>query len=73
VGGGQIPVLTPPADAHAYYPKLKYNYFHHCWEPWHYFKEVHNFLRGCLWNRCSNNVDTACPSETNTRQADEIP
>jgi len=36
-------------------------------------KQVHNFLRGCLQDRCSNDVDTACASESKIRQADGIP
>jgi len=26
-----------PYSTVIYYPKLKSNYFHHCWETWHHF------------------------------------
>jgi len=32
-----VAVLPYKNNTLIYYPKLKSNYFHHCWETWHHF------------------------------------
>jgi len=71
--GVKVPALVVLVyNTMIYHPKLKSTYFHHCWDAWHHLR-IHNFLRGCLQGRCSNDVDTTCASETKIRQADGIP
>jgi len=36
-----LAVAVLPYNTTIYFPKLKSNYFHHCWETWHYI--THKF------------------------------
>jgi len=59
-----IPTLAVlPYNTVIYYPKIKSIYFHHCWETWHHLTSS-QLPSGCLQDRCSNDVDTSCASET---------
>jgi len=48
-----IPSLAVlPYDTMFYYPKLKSNYCHHCWETWPHFARLHSGLSAepmCKW------------------------
>ena len=54
-----------------YYPKLKFNYFHHCWETWHHLTSS-QFPPGLSAGPVFKDMDTSCASETKIRQADGI-
>jgi len=67
--GVYIPTLAVlPYNTMIYYPKLKSNYFHHCWEIWHHLtsSQLPSGLSGGLmfkWHRsrmCIGNQNKTC-------------
>jgi len=63
-----LAVAVLPYNTMIHYPKLKSNYFHHCWEACHHLTSSQLLSAGPMFN----DVDTACISETKIRQADGI-